>query len=258
MCRVRRAGDAGRAGMMVKAIETQYKGYRFRSRLEARWAVFFDAMGIEFQYEPEGFDLGDGILYLPDFWLPKDGLWIEIKPIAPNRAEIEKTDKLWRYFNNYMCECAYCVWSRKFELEITDPYTSEADELWNARPADACMEPKHGGTVIIISGEPWADDQRKSYTIYNHDGRITNDWLFACPMCETTIVTSWNQWDDGGMFYCNDCDVVHNFCDSDFQSKGLEFHKGDIYTSINPALKSDIRRAYHAARSARFGVGGRG
>ena len=26
----------------IKAIETYYKGYRFRSRLEARWAVFFD------------------------------------------------------------------------------------------------------------------------------------------------------------------------------------------------------------------------
>lgn len=30
----------------MKAIETRYKGYRFRSRLEARWAVFFDALGL--------------------------------------------------------------------------------------------------------------------------------------------------------------------------------------------------------------------
>jgi hypothetical protein len=30
--------------MKIKAIETRYKGYRFRSRLEARWSVFFDAM----------------------------------------------------------------------------------------------------------------------------------------------------------------------------------------------------------------------
>ena len=53
----------------LKAIETYYKGYRFRSRLEARWAVFFDACGVEWEYEPEGFDLGDGIRYLPDFLL---------------------------------------------------------------------------------------------------------------------------------------------------------------------------------------------
>lgn len=67
--------------MTIKAIETVYKGYKFRSRLEARWAVFFDALRIEWQYEVEGFDL-DGIWYLPDFWLPKfeDGLWIEVKP----------------------------------------------------------------------------------------------------------------------------------------------------------------------------------
>lgn len=27
-----------------QVIETEYKGYRFRSRLEARWAVFFDTL----------------------------------------------------------------------------------------------------------------------------------------------------------------------------------------------------------------------
>lgn len=69
---------------MIRAIETQYKGYRFRSRLEARWAVFFDALGIEWQYEPEGFVLADGTRYLPDFFLPgfcgPNGLWVEVKP----------------------------------------------------------------------------------------------------------------------------------------------------------------------------------
>ena len=29
-----------------KAVETVYKVYRFRSRLEARWAIFFDSLGI--------------------------------------------------------------------------------------------------------------------------------------------------------------------------------------------------------------------
>ena len=53
----------------LKAIETEYKGYRFRSRLEARWAVFFDACGVSWEYEPEGYDLGNGLYYLPDFLL---------------------------------------------------------------------------------------------------------------------------------------------------------------------------------------------
>ena len=28
---------------LIRPIETEYRGYRFRSRFEARWAVFFDA-----------------------------------------------------------------------------------------------------------------------------------------------------------------------------------------------------------------------
>jgi len=68
---------------MIKAIETVYRGYRFRSRLEARWAVFFDSMGLKFEYEPEGFVLPSGRWYLPDFRVKtpqgKD-CWYEVKP----------------------------------------------------------------------------------------------------------------------------------------------------------------------------------
>lgn len=63
----------------IQAKETLYNGYRFRSRLEARWAVFFDAAGIEYQYEPEGYVLEDGRSYLPDFYLPYFHLFVEIK-----------------------------------------------------------------------------------------------------------------------------------------------------------------------------------
>jgi hypothetical protein len=77
----------------IKAIETIYNGYRFRSRLEARWAVFFDALGLEYEYEPEGFDLGDGLYYLPDFHLPDFfcgcPAWVEIKPDIPKPDSIE-------------------------------------------------------------------------------------------------------------------------------------------------------------------------
>jgi hypothetical protein len=60
----------------IKAIETHYKGYRFRSRLEARWAVFFDALGLDWEYEKEGFDLGEHGWYLPDFYLPQVRVWV--------------------------------------------------------------------------------------------------------------------------------------------------------------------------------------
>lgn len=75
---------------MIKAIETRYKGYRFRSRLEARWAVFFDALKIRWTYEPEGFVLPDGRGYLPDFFLQDFGLFVEIKPESCNNEEHNK------------------------------------------------------------------------------------------------------------------------------------------------------------------------
>lgn len=66
----------------IKAIETRAYGHRFRSRLEARWAVFFTQLGLRWEYEPEGFDLG-GVAYLPDFrvWTPQgEPIWYEVKP----------------------------------------------------------------------------------------------------------------------------------------------------------------------------------
>jgi hypothetical protein len=66
----------------IRAIETLYRGCRFRSRLEARWAVFFQTLGVPWSYEPEGFKLSTGDWYLPDFLvrLKDRALWVEIKP----------------------------------------------------------------------------------------------------------------------------------------------------------------------------------
>jgi hypothetical protein len=70
----------------MKAIDTRYHGYKFRSRLEARWAVFFDTMGIKWEYEKEGFKLGE-FYYLPDFWMPQVKMWAEVKPNELNQHE---------------------------------------------------------------------------------------------------------------------------------------------------------------------------
>lgn len=78
--------------MNIRPIETTYAGVRFRSRLEARWAVFFETLGISWQYELEGFELPSGRRYLPDFFLPCIG-WMEIKP-----AKCE--DDRWVEFSN--------------------------------------------------------------------------------------------------------------------------------------------------------------
>lgn len=65
--------------MDIKPIETVYNGYRFRSRLEARWAVFFDALGVEYEYEPEGYMGWNGVRYLPDFYLRDFNVYAEVK-----------------------------------------------------------------------------------------------------------------------------------------------------------------------------------
>ena len=72
--------------MQTQSLESTYKNQKFRSRLEARFAIFFDALGCEWQYEPEGFRLPSGN-YLPDFYLPKveGGAWIEVKPYGRNQ-----------------------------------------------------------------------------------------------------------------------------------------------------------------------------
>lgn len=78
-----------------KAIETEYNGYKFRSRLEARWAVFFDDMEYEYQYEPEGYTFDDGTKYLPDFYLPGVGYYVEVK--GKNDHIVEDMAKIWRF-----------------------------------------------------------------------------------------------------------------------------------------------------------------
>lgn len=63
----------------IAPIQTYYNGYHFRSRLEARWAVFFDLVNIKYEYETEGYTLPNGDQYLPDFYLPTFQTYVEIK-----------------------------------------------------------------------------------------------------------------------------------------------------------------------------------
>ena len=66
---------------VIQPIQTRAYGHLFRSRVEARWAVFFETLGLKWEYEPEGF-LVDDEPYLPDFRIttPQGGvLWVEVK-----------------------------------------------------------------------------------------------------------------------------------------------------------------------------------
>jgi hypothetical protein len=77
----------------LQAIPTIYKNYAFRSRLEARYALFFDSLGVAYEYEPEGYSL-HGLNYLPDFRLPEAQCWLEVKGQEPTDDEKEKARRL--------------------------------------------------------------------------------------------------------------------------------------------------------------------
>lgn len=135
----------------IKPIETVAYGRRFRSRLEARYAVFLTTLGLRWEYEPEGFKLPSG-WYLPDFCLPDvpdmnghKGIWIEIKP--------------WR--------AGACHWGCRGVDPHLDPWA-------DARLRE--FEELHPGAFFISHGLPepsgmWSD----RFSEWNHP-YITGDW----------------------------------------------------------------------------------
>lgn len=106
----------------LKAIQTIYNGYRFRSRLEARWAVFMDTLQIKYDYEPEGFNL-DGTHYLPDFWLPTQECWLEIKATPPTESEQTRAGLLAEHADKMV----YVLWG---QMSSPSSYADGADCHW--------------------------------------------------------------------------------------------------------------------------------
>jgi hypothetical protein len=78
----------------IKAIPTVYRGIPFASSLEADWAATFDRFQWEWQYEPVGIELPDGQRYRPDFYLPTQRVWAEVK--GPHNERLEKPSRLQR------------------------------------------------------------------------------------------------------------------------------------------------------------------
>ena len=151
---------------MIKAIETTYKGYRFRSRTEARWAVFFDALGIRWEYEKEGFDLGEAGWYLPDFWLPDMGMWIEIKGENPTPQEHTKAWALCEMTHAPVGILSGAPWFNIFRAlyqwfpEYNDP---DNDEF--SHPEEA------------YDTSYWIDDPTYDYEKENGNGCYYQGWL---------------------------------------------------------------------------------
>jgi hypothetical protein len=145
----------------MKAIETRYKGYRFRSRLEARWAVFFDAMGINWEYEVEGFHLPNKTTYLPDFYLSDFDSWVEIKPKNAERKEVfvqlsmmiesgaAKNHKAWGFFGDPLDHHWMDVFFTKEDLIFNGKVLQKAgwNEEWGNMTAFCALDCGDDGLV---------------------------------------------------------------------------------------------------------------
>lgn len=144
----------------IKPIETRYNGYRFRSRLEARWAVFFDTLGIKYEYEKEGYDLGKAGYYLPDFWLPQVHMWAEVKPVELTEEEHEKCDAL-----VILSECP-CL------MLIGMP----EDKPYWARCPNIAYECEEDGLTITNIKSVYITDE--DFCLTNYHGYVTDEHRF--------------------------------------------------------------------------------
>lgn len=160
--------------MSIRALETHYRGYRFRSRLEARWAVFMDAARVRWEYEPEGYDLG-GTRYLPDFWLPENRTFLEIKPARGEHvdekplAAVRAGGEMFRHGTSAQ---------RRMVVAYGDPLAAESDRIyWLGEP----WVSKSGGPQVCPSCRSLQFDERVS--------SVTKVWRTDCACGTWTLPT---------------------------------------------------------------------
>ena len=90
----------------ICSIPTEYNGIQFRSRLEAKWATFFDLLNWSWEYEPVDFSG-----WIPDFLITSSDkrLFIEVKPFfkeeETNQDILNTWHKICKRTNDAICLC---------------------------------------------------------------------------------------------------------------------------------------------------------
>lgn len=116
----------------IKAVQTFYNGTYYRSRTEARWALFLDVLGVAFDYEPEKFELPSG-RYIPDFMVnlgcKQAQTFIEIKGAQPTKDVIDR-------FSEFGCYVArpYLISGTAKHYRIDDQFSEAAGYRWMQCP----------------------------------------------------------------------------------------------------------------------------
>jgi hypothetical protein len=215
--------------MTIQAIETRYRGCRFRSRLEARWAVFFDALNIKWEYEPQGYLVGPhSTPYLPDFWLPPEGLWVEVKgaeeqidvellvnAVIPHRGLPAPPSSL--HVAGY--DVRLLILGRIDEVaRLTETDTQK--HVGYCQPTHAVLSFRNGE---VVQGDAYFAADR--IEIQPDGGTVGRD---GPRICWDTRFAEWGNWVGGGSLI------------------------GHALDEIGHALDERVADAYRAARSARF------
>jgi hypothetical protein len=239
----------------MQAITTEFRGYRFRSRLEARWAVFFDTLGLDWTYEPEGFNL-DGDWYLPDFWIDDWQAWVEIKPENVKAATMRHSgDPSWILCNKLADSSGKRVlliqgqpWIDSTDLEC--PW--ERQDHWvSLQKAGGDLNKPEFDLVKFSFAEQFSN-AKYSISAFLH----TPPW-FDHEMEEKYPSYSLNGWIFGRI---TDDERIY-LCHSDWPSAyDMENSIGsdiEILDGVNP-FADPLIEAFTAARSARFEHGEQG
>lgn len=241
--------------MTIQAIPTRYKGYHFRSRLEARWAVFMDALRVPWRYEYEGYILSDGSSYLPDFEVhydqPNLRFFLEIKAKHPAEQELAKAKllandsgiQIFLYFGEVTQpgpDLSKYITEDQLPPDMTTTQWFWDDKIgWWPDTSWDC------GTPPI-----WAIGRKPTgYSFHPGASGIKSDflWWTECPYCQTFVITH-----HGCVAGCPALNETGNWPDSQNFGKALDAAGGWMrafaYRHYTPALN----KAYDAARSARF------
>jgi hypothetical protein len=239
--------------MTVQAIETNYKGCNFRSRLEARWAVFFDALGVEWLYEPEGFerewDDGKNVRYLPDFYLPETGTWVEVKGALSNN-DARKLGQILDYGSPLTW---FCDSSDKKECEkaFADSRIGKEHKDW----ASQIFQPG----LLILGEIPNVDHGIVLHKLITHGkGLKVNHASFSYPNGSSAYnlhkidvkVLYWISLFAGKTL---EIEYFDGWCESD-EVLNKHFSPSCLYVPTQLA-NTKVMEAYKKARSARFEFG---
>lgn len=200
----------------LKAIETRYKGYRFRSRLEARWAVFFDTLGIEWEYEKEGYDLGEAGWYLPDFWLPELITWLEVKGDPGEWEEALRKGNALQTKTWQSVVVAVGMPGSHFMHAYFEEYGGDGGGVADCDEVRFCLCPKCGPWIDYYFGRPGR------YEAFSHGEPVPG---CTCPPMQWDSKTERKADPDGCRAWCMVCNLYTR--EAEDAAKAARFEHGE-------------------------------